>query len=418
VCRLRHPIEARGLIAFVVASLIAVVVVGCARGPANMDGRDGERGAAATNEETTAPEGDRSAARPTQEPGGLDEEVVSPRQAYVLAGFGDGSLWATDLLTCNDTGSASSSAGSASSTADACALPQNTLCKRLDPQTGEEVAEIQLEDFSSNTTEVAFGAGSVWVSSGDYYPGPAGGKRPNDVVFRVDPETNRVVDSIPVYTASGLAFGHGSVWVTSASYGTLSRIDPQTDKVVANIEVGRGAVDIATDERSGAVWIAGLYLPKNYEGYGRPESSEDNRLIRLDPETNRVVAQIPIRADSPDGGAQSVAVGEGAVWAQSVDGRLYKVDPATNKVSAMVSLGEWSSHLAILGGAVWATVQGPSREAYAPPKIRLVRVDPGAERIVASEDIGPASKAGDGRLVAGGGYVWFASGDGLARVSP
>src|SRR5215212_12158320 len=133
VVRQGHLIEIRVLIAVVEAFLIAVVVVGCGgSGPANLDGRDGERGAAATNEETTAPEGDRSAARPTQEPGGLDEEVVSPRQAYVLAGFGDGSLWATDLLTCNDTGSASSSAGSASSTADACALPQNTLFKRLD----------------------------------------------------------------------------------------------------------------------------------------------------------------------------------------------------------------------------------------------------------------------------------------------
>jgi len=109
---------------------------------------------------------------------------------------------------------------------------------------------------------VAFGAGSVWVSSGDYYPGPAGGKQPDDVVLRVNPRTNRVVDRISVYSSSGLAFGHGSVWVTSASYGTLSRIDPQTGEVVAKIEVGRGAVDIAAEERSGPCGSPGCTSPR------------------------------------------------------------------------------------------------------------------------------------------------------------
>ena len=414
VVRQAHLIETRVLIARMVAFLIAVVMVGCGGGgPGSIDARDGERGAAATNEETTAPEGDRPAAETAQEPGSLDVKVVSPGQAYVPAGFGEGSLWATDLPTCNDTGSASASA-------DACALPAKTLLKRLDPRSGEEVAAIPLEGFAANITEVAVGAGSVWVSSGDYYPGPVGKRQPDDVVLRVDPRTNRVVDRIPVYSSSGLAFGHGSVWVTSASYGTVSRIDPQTGEVVANIEVGRGAVDIAADESSGAVWVAGLDLSEDYVEYDPPKYSEDRKLSRVDPAKNRVVAKIPIRAGSPDGGAQSVADGKGAVWVQSVDGRLLEVDPATNEVAAMVSLGDYSSHLAVSGGAVWATVQVPSRsrESYAPPETRLVRVDPSTEHVVASEDIGPVSRGAGLRLVAGGGYVWFASGGGLARVAP
>src|SRR5215217_383954 len=257
VVRQGHLIETRVLIAVVEAFLIAVVVVGCGgSGPGNIDGRDGERGAAATNEDTTAPEGDRPATGTAREPAGLDVKVVTPGQAYVPAGFGEGSLWATDLATCNDTGSASTSAGSASSSAAACALPAKTLLKKLDPQTGE---------------------------------------------------------------------------------------------VVAKIEVGRGAVDIAVDESSGAVWVAGLDLSEDYVEYDPPKYSEDRKLSRVDPATNRVVAEIPIRAGSPDGGAQSVAVGKSEVWAQSVDGRLFKVNPATNEVAAMVSLGEWSSHLAVFG---------------------------------------------------------------------
>jgi DNA-binding beta-propeller fold protein YncE len=277
--------------------------------------------------------------------------------------------------------------------------------KRLEPRTGKEVAGILLQNYDTEITEVAFGAGSVWVSNSTYLPGPVYGKQPNDVVFRIDPRTNRVVDRIPVYTASGLAFGHGSVWVASASYGTVSRIVPETDEVVAKIEVGRGAVDVTTDESSGAVWVAGLHLPPTPGAH-----SEHNKLSRIDPATNRVVAEIPIRASSPDGGVDNVAVGEGAVWAQST-GTLLKVDPATNEVTATVPLGDYSSHLVVYGGAVWAMVQ-------AGVFLRLARVDPRTEQVVASEDIGPISKGGYGRLATGGGYVWFSSGGGLARVAP
>jgi DNA-binding beta-propeller fold protein YncE len=251
----------------------------------------------------------------------------------------------------------------------------------------------------------------VWVSSGYYEMGPAPKRYPGDVVFRVDPQTNRVVDRIPVDPPSGLAFGHGSVWATSISYGTVSRIDPQTDKVVAKIKVGRGALDIATDECSGAVWVASTYLPKTYGGYDFPKYSEDRNLTRIDPDTNRVAAEIPIEAHSHyGGGANNVAVGEGAVWVLSGDGNLLKVDPATNEIAARVSVGDSPSHLAVYGGGVWAMVQVK--------EFRLVRVNPHTMHVVASEDIGPIPKIGEGGLAAGGGYVWFSSGKGLARVSP
>jgi hypothetical protein len=130
----------------------------------------------------------------------------------------------------------------------------------------------------------------------------------------------------------------------------------------------------------------------------------------VDPETNRVVEEIPIEAHSQYGGAGNVAVGEGAVWVLSEDGKLLKVDPATNEIAAMVTVGDWSSHLAVYGGGVWAMVQVK--------QFRLVRVDPRTMHIVASEDIGPIAKIGEGGLAAGGAYVWFSSGEGLARVSP
>jgi len=236
-------------IAVVGVLLIACVVVGCggSGGTGNIDRHDDERGAAVTKEETTAPERDRSAAGTTQEAAGLDVKVVSPGQDYVPAGFGEGSLWATDPLICEDGAS--------------CALSNRTLLKRLDARTGEEVAAVPLENFPTNTTEVVVVAGSVWVSSAS---GEAG------VVIRVDSETNRLVDRIPVPVDSptNLAFGHGSVWITSAGHSTVSRVDPETGKVVAKIEVGRGAVDIASGESSGEVWVAGAYLAGAKSSHG------------------------------------------------------------------------------------------------------------------------------------------------------
>jgi hypothetical protein len=422
------------LIGVVVAFLIAAMMIGCGGGPGNMDGRGGERGAAATHEEATAPEGDRSAARTTQEPAGLDAEVVSPLgQANLPAGFGEGSLWATDSdpsAGCDDVigDSASASASAVSTSAsseDLCAATPGTLLfRRLDPRTGEVVAKIPLKGISDAFTQVAFGAGSVWVSSGYYDMGPAEKRQPGDVVLRIDPRTNQIVDRIPVDTPSGLAFGHGSVWATSAGYGTLSRIDPQTGEVVAKIEVGRAPVDVAADESSGAVWVASVYLPKDYGGYDIPQHSEDRNLTRVDPATNRVVAEIPIRADSPYGGADNVAVGEGAVWAGG-EGRLFKVDPATNEVAGMVSVGDSSSQLVVYEGGVWAMVQAEAPRKHPKPgrskmtwAFRLVRVDPRSMHVVASEYLRPFYSIAPGGLAAGGGYVWFSSEDGLARVAP
>jgi len=103
------------------------------------------------------------------------------------------------------------------------------------------------------------------------------------------------------------------------------------------------------------------------------------------------------------------------VWAQSAEGhlsgKLFKVDPATNEVVAVVPLGEYSNDLAVYGGSVWVTVQASSGT-------RLVRVDPRTAHVVGSADLGSVSAGGYGILVAGGGYVWFVSGDRLARVAP
>ena len=86
-------------------------------------------------------------------------------------------------------------------------------------------------------------------------------------------------------------------------------------------------------------------------GYDILRYSKDRNLTRVDPDTNRVVTEIPIEAGSPDGGAYHKVMGEGALRAHA-DSRLFRVNPATDEVTAKVSLGDSSSHLAVRGGAV------------------------------------------------------------------
>jgi len=107
VGRQRRVIEIWVLTAIAGTLLLAGAMVGCGSGVGeeNADGRGGERGsAAATDGVTTAPGEDRQATGAARGLASLDAEVVSPGDDYLPAGFGEGSLWASDPITCNDGG--------------------------------------------------------------------------------------------------------------------------------------------------------------------------------------------------------------------------------------------------------------------------------------------------------------------------
>ena len=81
---------------------------------------------------------------------------------------------------------------------------------------------------------------------------------------RIDPATNRVVGSpIPIgsHHAGNVAVGAGGVWVTSdyrpeaaAEDVVVIRIDPQTNRAVETIAVGGHLIDVAAT--GGAVWVS------------------------------------------------------------------------------------------------------------------------------------------------------------------
>ena len=199
-----------------------------------------------------------------------------------------------------------------------------------------------------------------------------------DSVAVIDPQDNRVVADVPVGARPiAVAVGEGGVWVANADDGTVSRIDPDTRKVVKTIGIGSPASDIAAGE--GSVWVA---------------NGSEGTVSRIDPRTNSVVESLDL--SGPDelapAGAYSIAVGDGAVWVGSGQRKLFRIDPATSEVVASVRIGQTPVDVAVGEGAVWVARLGG----------RVVRIEPElntATGIVAAVSF-PLS------IAAGAGSVW------------
>ena len=155
---------------------------------------------------------------------------------------------------------------------------------------------------------------------------------------------------------TSVVIGQGAVWVANKLDNSLSRIDPQTNRVVATIAADDGVADVAVARD--AVWTGG-----DRRGVAR--------VVRIDPQTNRLVATVPVTYQ-PAG----LAVTDDAVWVTSfVGGTLWRIDPQTNTVTATIRLGDRPVQVAADDRAVWVAC----------PQDNLVRrIDPQTNRVVAS----------------------------------
>jgi virginiamycin B lyase len=176
---------------------------------------------------------------------------------------------------------------------------------------------------------LAVGFGSLWIPScGDHQ------------VVRVNAATGAqqaTVAAGPADSEGGIAVGAGSVWIVTSKASDLARIDPGTNKVIAQIRIPAGSFNPIY--ANGSIWVS---------------SNQGGTLVRVDPATNSVVGQTPV-GPMP----RFLTVGAGSIWVLNQgDGSIARVDAATGKRTALIAAGipGFGGEIAFGGGAVWATV--------------------------------------------------------------
>jgi YVTN family beta-propeller protein len=248
--------------------------------------------------------------------------------------------------------------------------------------------------------------GSVWVTS------PEG-----NVVYRIDPVTASIVQTIPVGSGPSAITAQGpDIWVANTLDGTVSRISVVANRVVQTVNVGTEPTGLASG--GGSVWVADaaastlsalspvsgqltstVALPSPPFGvtFGAGSvwvtSPQDNSVTRVDPRSGQPGQQIPVGA-----GPTAIAFGFGSVWvANGLDSTVSRVDPGTDDVAATIPAGDGPDALTIAGDSVWAA----DRLASA-----LTRISARSGSPAAAIPVG----AGPVALAADGGGVWVAAG--------
>jgi YVTN family beta-propeller protein len=308
-------------------------------------------------------------------------------------------------------------------------VPPDSLAL-IDPHTDAVVSAVPI---GAGPAAVEVGDGSVWVAN-------AGDK----TLARVDPTSSQVVDRIGLsQIPTQLTFGQGSLWVASAigDRGVVSRVDPHVRAVVAQktVRLGFGAADdryapatpnaitaspagLFTNDMHSGIWrltSAGrtrtFHLGASHSVDGLAVSARalwvasgaDDRVLRLDPATGRIVAEIPIaavphaRLASPYG----IAAGDGAVWVtNALADTVSRIDPRLNAVTATISVGRRPTRLVVGEGAVWVLNAGDGT---------VSKIDPSRSTVTATIRLGGDLTG----ISAGVGGVWVTVAGGPPHAS-
>jgi YVTN family beta-propeller protein len=210
----------------------------------------------------------------------------------------------------------------------------------IDARFNDVTRTVVLNRLFEGGDAIALGAGSVWVGDLGF-------------VTRVDPATGKVLATIHVDSTgqSGVAVTDEAVW--ALGFPGIVRIDPKTNAIVTTIPVaqnvaGGGPSPTALATGEGAVWVANRFVPPN----GIAPSGKRGTVSRIDPRTNAIVATIPVGYDPFE-----IAVGEGAIWVANRTGfTVSRIDPRTNHVVATIRIGNRPQGIAVGEGAVWVSV--------------------------------------------------------------
>jgi Tol biopolymer transport system component len=238
------------------------------------------------------------------------------------------------------------------------------------------------------------------------------------------PSSAELVDTFRVGTdVRSVAYGEGSVWVAASNddgtfAGRIVRVDPETHEVQAEIPVDviptwevGGGAMVVVD---GSLWVTGgLDRPGAFNASG---GGADAAVIRIDAASNQVVQTFAL------GGriGADLTFMDGQLWVllfgdESVDNSMevVRVDPATGDVLARIPLTANWAHTIVAADGHLVVYEGGEESVNVGG--HLTSIDPARDALVPAEI---PSRYSEGGPVLWRGQVWAATEEGFARFDP
>lgn len=210
-----------------------------------------------------------------------------------------------------------------------CGTPNSpNLMVRVDPRTNQITATLPIGP-AGQEGGIAASHDSIWIVNDN-----------NGTLVRIDPLTNKTRQTIsiapgsynPLFDESRLS--DGVVWVTGGSANVLTAVDASTGNRLASIPVGPKPRFLTAGE--GSIWTL---------------NQGDGTVTRVDAQSKRVTATINVGIPGPGG---DIAWGGGFIWATVFDVPLTAIDGKTTKILRQW-VGPGGDSLRIGHDSVWLT---------------------------------------------------------------
>jgi DNA-binding beta-propeller fold protein YncE len=251
---------------------------------------------------------------------------------------------------------------------------------RLDSTSGrvQDVVAVGVDPL-----QLAVAAGHIWTL--EFGEG---------TLSRIDPETNKAT-RVDVGEAAGMASGGEDVWL-AANGNSLVRLDGRSGKREILLKLGGKRLFELRDAgfltvAAGAIWLTIPVLHNNLA---------DQTLWRIDPQTGAVKARARLLANPV-----SLAADARYVWVANIDGgKVTRIDVKTNAAKNIeTSIGP--AGVTTGAGSLWVSHYVPE----------VWRIDPDTTRVQAKIHLDGGTTRG---IAFGGGRVWVSTEGGVVALDP
>ena len=248
-----------------------------------------------------------------------------------------------------------------------------------------------VDEDGTDEHQVLGGVGAWFVIDAEWSPDgsliafagnpTAGDYSPDDALYVVRPDGSAVEQ---VADAPGVGISGDIAWQPLPAPAAVDEAPmPAGAEIVETFEVGVDVRSVVYGE--GSVWVA---MSNNDGSFG-------GRILRIDPVTHEVQAEIPVDA-IPDWevGGGAMVVEDGSLWVTGsveapgnfddpgggADAAVIRIDTATNEVSQTFALGgAHGADLTFLNGELWVLLFGDETVDHS---MEVVRVDPATGEVL------------------------------------